>query len=63
VSWRRRVLGPPGRGPGAWRFPFTTLLALVVALLLALAGDWWSAAFALGIAVLMGAFTVAAARR
>jgi hypothetical protein len=47
----------------AWRFPLTTLLALGVALFTALNGDWLTAAFALGLAVLMGAFTFKAARR
>jgi hypothetical protein len=46
----------------AWRFPLTTILALGVALFTALNGDWLTAAFALALAVLMGAFTVRAAR-
>lgn len=63
MNWRRTVLGPPGRGVGAWRFPLTTVLAIGVALFAALAEDWLTAAFALGLAVLMGALTLRAARR
>ena len=57
MSWQRRVVGPSGRGVGAWRFPLTTVLAIGVAVFAALSGDWITAAVAFGLALLMGFLT------
>ena len=58
MSRLRRVLGPPGRGVGAWRFPLTTVLAVGVAAFAALSGDYLTAAVALALAVVMGTLTL-----
>ena len=63
MNWRRSLGGGRGRGSGAWRFPITTILAIGVAVFAALSEDWVTAAVAAGLALLMGAFTLAAARR
>ena len=63
MTWRRTVLGPPGRNLGGGRWPVTSFLAVVVAIFAAVSGDWWLAILAGALAVLLGGLTLRAARR